>query len=77
MTDDAFGSCCEALAKSVAAPNSFFRQEEDGVWYLTIGYVNTPNGIGFFDEALIHCPFCGAKLQDSDEIERKSSTVRD
>ncbi len=68
-----FGSCCDNLAECLTVPNSFFRHEPDNdVWYLTIGFVDTPQGPGYFDHALLHCPFCGAKLQDKDEVARKS-----
>jgi hypothetical protein len=70
--DNDFGSCCDALAECVAVPNSFFRREDNGIWYLTVGYIDTPRGPGYFDEALIHCPFCGATLQDKAEIARKT-----
>ena len=69
--DNSFGSCCEALAECLAVPNAAFRREDDGIWYLTVGHVDTPQGPGFFDEAVIYCPFCGAKLQDKDDIARK------
>ena len=40
--------------------------------YLTVGYVQTPEGPGWFDQALIFCPFCGTKLQDRDEIQKRT-----
>ena len=79
MNDDvyegAFGSCCKDLKDAIDSslvPNSFFMVGENGVLYLTIGYVNTNDGPGFFDQAVIFCPFCGKKLQDEDEIKRKT-----
>ena len=53
-------------------PNSFFRVEDNGVLYLTVGYVRTEQGTGFFDHSVIYCTFCGTKLQDQEEIRRKS-----
>jgi len=55
-------------------PNSFFRIEENGVLFLTVGYVNTEKGPGFFDQAVIFCPFCGTKIQDREEIAKKTET---
>jgi hypothetical protein len=49
-------------------PQSFFRVEGNGVLYLTVGYVQTEQGPGFFDAAVIYCPFCGKQLQSPDEI---------
>lgn len=67
-----FGSCCKDLKDAMTSPpNSFFRVEENGVLYFTVGYVQTQQGPGWFDQAVIFCPFCGQKIQDKDEIARK------
>jgi hypothetical protein len=66
--------CCKDLADAMTGPpNSFFRVEENDVLYLTVGYIQTEQGTGWFDQAVIFCPFCGKQLQDRDEIRRKSS----
>jgi hypothetical protein len=44
-------------------PNSFFRIEDNGLFYLSVGFVDTKNGPSFFDQAVLFCPFCGTKLQ--------------
>ena len=49
-------------------PESFFRVEENGVLYLTVGYVQTDQGAGFFDQAVLFCPFCGSELQIREQI---------
>ena len=49
-------------------PHSHFRVEDSGVLYLTIGYAPTDQGPAWFDQAILHCPFCGTKLQDRDAI---------
>lgn len=73
MQTHPFGSCCDELAEVMnAIPNSFFRVEENGVLYLTIGYVETDEGPGFFDQAVLFCPFCGKELQTRLEIAQKS-----
>ena len=52
---DAF--CCEDLADAITGlPNSFFRTEDNGVLYRTVGYVQTAEGPGWFDQAVIFCP---------------------
>lgn len=51
-------------------PTSFFRVEENGVMYLTVGYAQSAQGTGWFDQAVLFCPFCGSQLQSRDEIRR-------
>jgi len=68
-----FGSCCKDLKDAMTkVPKSFFRVEDNGVLYLTVGYVQTDDGPGFFDQAVLYCPFCGKKLQDASEIAAKA-----
>jgi hypothetical protein len=68
-----FGDCCKDLADAIhQPPTSFFRLEANGVFYLTVGYVSTKDGPGWFDQAVLFCPFCGAALQKRDEIRRRS-----
>jgi hypothetical protein len=51
-----FGSCCAELdAATTQPPESFFRVEQNGVLYLTLGYVATADGPGFFDSAVLYC----------------------
>ncbi|MBV8299822.1 MAG: hypothetical protein JO083_09805 [Candidatus Eremiobacteraeota bacterium] len=71
---DGFGTCCGDLGSAMSEPpKSFFRVEENGVLYLTVGYVPTDRGPGFFDHAVLFCPFCGTKLQDRAEIARRAA----
>ena len=49
-----------------------FRVEDNGVLYFTVGYVDTEEGRGWFDPAVIYCPFCGSQLQSREDIARKS-----
>lgn len=65
-----FGSCCKDLKDAIlGVPESFFRvDDESGVFYLTVGYVNTEKGPGYFDQAVLYCPFCGASLQASEQV---------
>ena len=67
-----FATCCKDLKDVMEVPNSFFRFEYNGVLYLTVGYVATEKGPGFFDQAVLHCPFCGKQLQTREEISSKS-----
>jgi hypothetical protein len=54
-------------------PNSLFRVAEWGVLDLTVGYVQSGRGLGWMDQAVIFCPFCGKRLQSRDEIRLKAS----
>jgi hypothetical protein len=66
--------CCKDLTDAMTGPsNSFFRIEENGVLYLTVGYVQTTDGPGWFDQAVIFCPFCGTRLQDREAIQKSSA----
>ena len=69
-----FGSCCNDLHEALnpeITPNPLLMISEQDVLYLTIGMVETQDGPGFFDQAIMFCPFCGRKLQDRAEIDRK------
>ena len=68
-----FGSCCSALEDAMkTAPNSLFRVEENGVLYFTVGYIATEQGPGWFDQAVIFCPFCGKQLQSKEDIAKSA-----
>jgi hypothetical protein len=70
-----FGSCCKDLHDAMnIPPNSFFHVSDEGVLYQTVGYVNTEYGPGWFDQAVIYCPFSGHKLQDKAEIKTKANS---
>jgi hypothetical protein len=71
-----FGTCCAELKGAMSeVPESFFRTEENGIFYLTVGYVPTENGPGFFDQAVLFCPFCGSTLQTKEQIAAKAAAV--
>ncbi len=65
-----FGTCCKDMRDALTLPEQrfLFTQDGTGVLYLTIGSVNTDQGIGYFDQAVLFCPFCGTQLQTRDEI---------
>ena len=70
-----FGACCTDLRDAMSQPpESLFRIEENGVLYLSIGYVETEQGPGFFDSAVRYCPFCGVELQTSEHIALSASS---
>ncbi|HHU14585.1 MAG: hypothetical protein KBI41_11060 [Kiritimatiellae bacterium] len=69
-----FGTCCKDLADCLKQPNALIRKQEDGRLFLTIGYMETDQGTGWFDHAVIYCPFCGSKLQDRKAL---ADTIKD
>jgi len=74
MPKDHFGNCCKDLRDAMTTPpTSLFRVNDNGVLFLTIGYTQTEQGVGWFDQAVIYCPFCGHKVQDKDDIKRRSA----
>jgi hypothetical protein len=70
-------SCCQNLSDAITkTPNSLFRFEENGVCYLAVGYMQTEEGTGWFEQALIFCPFCGKQLQDEEEIKQQANQIQ-
>ena len=68
-----FGSCCKDLSDAMTKPpNKLLFVETNQVLFLTVGYVETEKGRGWFDQAVIYCPFCGKQLQSREEIARKA-----
>ncbi|MFL6621433.1 MAG: hypothetical protein ACJ8J7_13785 [Sulfurifustaceae bacterium] len=68
-----FGSCCANLFTAMKEPpHAFFYVGKNDVFYLTVGYTRTEQGLGWFDHAVIYCPFCGKALQSREDIARKS-----
>lgn len=66
-------SCCSDLKDAMtSAPTSMFRVESNGILYLSVGYTRTAQGIGWFDQAVRFCPFCGTELQTREEIQSRS-----
>ena len=68
-----FGTCCSELKDCTTQPNSMFRVEDNGTLYLSIAYVETEQGIGWFDQAVMFCPSCGKHLQDKEGVADRAS----
>jgi len=64
------GACCLAMTDALKLPNPLFRIEDNGVLYVTVAYAQTPQGVGWFDQAALFCPFCGTQIQDRGAIKR-------
>jgi hypothetical protein len=60
-------------ALSVPAEKLLFVQPDNGVLYLAVGKLVTEEGTGWFDQAVLFCPFCGMQLQTREEIKAKTS----
>ncbi|MBY5360583.1 hypothetical protein HFO97_11485 [Rhizobium leguminosarum] len=67
--------CCDSLKGVVAdlpepaAPTVY--RADNGVLMMVVGLVQSEEGLGYLDQAIIHCPFCGTKLQDAKAIAEK------
>ncbi|MBY5703147.1 hypothetical protein HFO38_10525 [Rhizobium leguminosarum] len=69
--------CCDSLKGVVAdlpepaAPIVY--RADNGVLMMVVGLVQSEEGLGYLDQAIMHCPFCGTKLQDAKAIAEKVS----
>jgi hypothetical protein len=69
--------CCDSLKGVVAdlpepaAPTVY--RADNGVLMMVVGLVQNEEGLGYLDQAIMHCPFCGTKLQDANAIAEKVS----
>ncbi|MGO7213857.1 hypothetical protein ACC817_07845 [Rhizobium ruizarguesonis] len=69
--------CCDSLKGVVAdlpepaAPTIY--RADNGVLMMVVGLVQSEEGLGYLDQAIMHCPFCGTKLQDAKAIAEKVS----
>jgi len=68
-----FGGCCGDMKDAMTSPpEKLLRVEANGVLYLTVGYANTEQGVGWFDQAVLFCPFCGTALQSRADIQHRA-----
>ena len=64
--------CCQGFQDALQIPGvSSFKVEKNGILFLTIGYTKTNDETSWYEQAVIFCPFCGAQLQDPNEIAQK------
>ncbi|NEK35371.1 hypothetical protein [Rhizobium leguminosarum] len=69
--------CCDSLKGVVAdlpepaAPTVY--RADNGLLMMVVGLVQSEEGLGYLDQAIMHCPFCGTKLQDAKAIAEKVS----
>jgi hypothetical protein len=70
-----FGNCCDDLREAMTLPPKRFFRIDDGLLYLTVGYKETEKGPGWFDMAVMFCPFCGAHLQERDDLGPKFTAI--
>ncbi len=70
MSENRFGQCCDDLQETLTGDfNRLFHTDERGVLRVAVGYVVVEGGqVGWFDNALLFCPFCGTELQTRAEI---------
>ncbi|HET7585645.1 MAG TPA: hypothetical protein VFK13_12095 [Gemmatimonadaceae bacterium] len=69
-----FGGCCTDLRLALApGVMPLIRVEDNGVLVMAVGAMATADGTAWFDQAVLFCPFCGTKLQDREEIARRTA----
>ncbi len=70
-----FGSCCRDLNEVLGAEDfePLIYVGDNGVLYMTVGIVDMEDEdqSGFFDHPMYCCPFCGTRLQTTEEVEAK------
>jgi hypothetical protein len=75
VLDEVF--CCDALRGVVAeipepaAPTIY--RADDGAMVMVVGLAQTEEGIGYLEQAIEYCPYCGTKLQDAKSLVGKVS----
>lgn len=47
---------------------SMLRIAENGILYLSVGYIRTREGAAWMDDAILYCPFCGTQLQTREQV---------
>jgi hypothetical protein len=70
MPKNRFGDCCKDLHDALTFDfNQLFHTDERGVLRVAVGYVVVEDGeVGWFDQAVLFCPFCGTEVQSRAEI---------
>ena len=64
-----FGACCPDMQHATShGATRLLRVEDNGVFYMAVGVAETPEGLGWFDQAVLFCPFCGIPLQTREQI---------
>jgi hypothetical protein len=66
-----YGSCCKDLKEALEFSDyhPLLRIAENGGLYVAVGYVETKDsGVGWFDQAVFFCPFCGTQLMTREEL---------
>jgi hypothetical protein len=64
--------CCDSLREVVAglpepaAPTVY--RADSGQLMMVVGLLQTEEGLGYLDQAIQHCPFCGTKLQMAEKV---------
>jgi hypothetical protein len=72
-----FGSCCDDLREAMETPETkLIKVGSEGILYLTVGTVKTDAGMAWMEQAIMFCPFCGARLQTRDELLRKAVATK-
>ena len=72
----AFGDCCSELREAMNGRFNALIQPFDGTLFMTVGWIETEDGVGWFDSAVLFCPFCGTRLQTKKEVKKRGDERR-
>jgi len=70
----AFGDCCTTLRDCLNGAFNRLIAEIDGTLFMSVGWIESESGTGWFDSAVLFCPFCGARLQTDEEIRKRADS---
>jgi hypothetical protein len=79
MNRSKFGDCCKDLKHAMTVPQgeSLFHVAKDGILFMAVGFVQTDSGVGWYESAVIFCPFCGTKIQDKENLKQSAGPAGD
>jgi hypothetical protein len=72
----AFGDCCTDLQDCLNGSfNRVIFEETNGSLYMSVGWIQSEDGVRWFDHAVFFCPFCGARLQTPEEVKDRAHST--
>jgi hypothetical protein len=75
-----FGSCCQELKEAMSGEDfePLITVADNGVLYMSVGLIDMEDDEpGMVDHPLFFCPFCGTRLQTTEEVRTKSGDEDD
>ena len=78
--DVTFGSCCDELKEAMSGEDfePLITVGEGGILYMSVGLIEMEDDEpGMIDHPVFFCPFCGTKLQTTEDVREKSGAIED